>query len=1061
MKTRKTLSRSKIFTICTCIIFSLILMLALCIFNTGAADLPHIHRACGEAFCTHTGEVHSPVVWTELNQTIFDSCYDPELGYYAVPEGNYYLSGNIKTSYPTRITGKTSLCLNGFIMDFNSSRSLTIANDLSVCDCSSAQTGIIDGTNAKTEADSGAVFNLYSGTIGGSSAYLSVSGGTTLNMYGGTIESVQGDAVMVLKNATMNQYGGVLTGLRFSIYLQGTYNMYDGYLSQYNSDPDAASAAALYAIGDSTANIFKGSMTSSGYGIYCGGSNMTISPKENTDVVVHGAKGAMQGNSGVNTFVCTINGGTFTSDSDMAIYVGTPTVINNAPDIQGTLQLKIRSVAEKENEYLLDVSGYTGEEKLQVDYKRPPVEDFALIKGNTSQVALINEGWTLEDGTDTAESPNAVLVLKEIVYSHIHKVCGEESCTHAGDGHTADVEYTELDQALFDSWYDDTVKKYVIPAGNWCLVENIVLTDRYDETTEGSGRVTFAANEITSLCLNGKALDLGGNALYAFGVESGTVNICDCSEQQSGLIFSTVKNNYPAVLYTQNVNLYSGSIQSAPGGVAVQVHNDTFNMYDGSIMGENYGIHQIGLCTFNMYGGNVFGTAAAYMAYNGTANISGGILIGETYAINAEIMELNITNEAVIYSQGIGIFVNDGTSTYNENEITLTDAEIYSAVGQPSIYVEGDEMCKVTIGGNSFITGAIVTTVGTDANGEYYLDASGYTGNNPITIVLDSAAVVDAAVIAKGSARALSIANQNFALVSGKDENGNDIVKIASHTEHTAGDITCIGTFCTVCEQYYGTPDTSAHSFGELVAEVPATCMETGTKEHKECTLCGKCFDKDGAELTDLFIDVDNDAHAWDEGTIITAATCTTPGESLYVCEHNTEHTKTEVTFDADAHEWNNGVVTIAATCMAKGTRVFTCANNEQHIRSEEIAIDPAAHEWGEWARTADPTCTEVGKDTRTCAHNSAHTDTRDVEALGHDFSIEQQSETEKWNKCSRCDETDTPVELEIEKSGIFGGLFDGLFDGKLGCGSSVGGGIAVMISVSLIGAYMFKKKKD
>ena len=45
-----------------------------------------------------------------------------------------------------------------------------------------------------------------------------------------------------------------------------------------------------------------------------------------------------------------------------------------------------------------------------------------------------------------------------------------------------------------------------------------------------------------------------------------------------------------------------------------------------------------------------------------------------------------------------------------------------------------------------------------------------------------------------------------------------------------------------------------AHKFGEWIAEVPATKEATGTKAHKDCEFCGKHFDNDGNEITDLTI---------------------------------------------------------------------------------------------------------------------------------------------------------------------------------------------------------------
>ncbi len=48
--------------------------------------------------------------------------------------------------------------------------------------------------------------------------------------------------------------------------------------------------------------------------------------------------------------------------------------------------------------------------------------------------------------------------------------------------------------------------------------------------------------------------------------------------------------------------------------------------------------------------------------------------------------------------------------------------------------------------------------------------------------------------------------------------------------------------------------DLAPHSFGAWVDEVPATKETTGTKAHKDCEICGKHFDKDGNEITDLTI---------------------------------------------------------------------------------------------------------------------------------------------------------------------------------------------------------------
>ena len=69
----------------------------------------------------------------------------------------------------------------------------------------------------------------------------------------------------------------------------------------------------------------------------------------------------------------------------------------------------------------------------------------------------------------------------------------------------------------------------------------------------------------------------------------------------------------------------------------------------------------------------------------------------------------------------------------------------------------------------------------------------------------------------------------------------------------SGGTATCtIKAVCEVCRTTYG--DTAPHTYGELIPEVAATTTEFGVKEHKDCSVCGKHFDKDGNEITELKI---------------------------------------------------------------------------------------------------------------------------------------------------------------------------------------------------------------
>ena len=78
----------------------------------------------------------------------------------------------------------------------------------------------------------------------------------------------------------------------------------------------------------------------------------------------------------------------------------------------------------------------------------------------------------------------------------------------------------------------------------------------------------------------------------------------------------------------------------------------------------------------------------------------------------------------------------------------------------------------------------------------------------------------------------------------------------SGHTETAncfGGTATCTEkAICAVCKAVYG--KTTPHTYGVWKDEIPATTENFGTKGHYECSVCGKYFDKDGNEITDLRI---------------------------------------------------------------------------------------------------------------------------------------------------------------------------------------------------------------
>ena len=149
-----------------------------------------------------------------------------------------------------------------------------------------------------------------------------------------------------------------------------------------------------------------------------------------------------------------------------------------------------------------------------------------------------------------------------------------------------------------------------------------------------------------------------------------------------------------------------------------------------------------------------------------------------------------------------------------------------------------------------------------------------------------------------------------------------------------------------------------AHTFGEWVEEVPATCDTDGVKAHKTCTVCHDYFDTDGNLIKDIIIDA---AHKFTlhEGT---AATCTTSGTLAYnscsACNKNFDvfgkelADLGELTIPAKGHNFGAWVNGFAATCTEAGIAGhYHCSRcgkdfdkNEQEITS--VILNATSHSY-------------------------------------------------------------------------------------------------------------------
>ena len=146
---------------------------------------------------------------------------------------------------------------------------------------------------------------------------------------------------------------------------------------------------------------------------------------------------------------------------------------------------------------------------------------------------------------------------------------------------------------------------------------------------------------------------------------------------------------------------------------------------------------------------------------------------------------------------------------------------------------------------------------------------------------------------------------------------------------------------CSVCNKYFDESKTekteakltipvnpNAHDFGAWIEEVPATCVATGTKGHKDCSRCNKHYDESGNEITDLTIPT-NDNHDW----------------NAWVSNSNGTHTRT---CKRDSSHKENGTCSGGtATCTTKAVCDFcrtTYGNTALHNTTKYGGKDSSGH---------------------------------------------------------------------------------------------------------------------
>lgn len=142
--------------------------------------------------------------------------------------------------------------------------------------------------------------------------------------------------------------------------------------------------------------------------------------------------------------------------------------------------------------------------------------------------------------------------------------------------------------------------------------------------------------------------------------------------------------------------------------------------------------------------------------------------------------------------------------------------------------------------------------------------------------------------------------------------------------------------------------------YGTTENTVPATCGEAGHVD----TICDNCGDVVSTKVIPA-----TGAHTWDNGTVTTEPTETTPGVRTFTCAV-CRATRTETIPATGAHDYQF-TRNVAPTCTADGYDLYTCSGcGATEKRNSKPAL---GHKWDSGTVTTEPTEATPGERTYTC----------------------------------------------------------------------------------------------
>ena len=291
-----------------------------------------------------------------------------------------------------------------------------------------------------------------------------------------------------------------------------------------------------------------------------------------------------------------------------------------------------------------------------------------------------------------------------------------------------------------------------------------------------------------------------------------------------------------------------------------------------------------------------------------------------------------------------------------------------------------------------------------------------------VTIAMEYRKVGDADYTKCTSSKITGLAAGEYEVRYAEDENylASNVVTVTVAISHNLGTLneetpaTCIADgmkahyYCSDCGKYFDEskkettqealtiPATGVHTFGDLIAETPATCIAGGMQAHYKCTVCGKFFDEDKNETTEDALKTPVSpyyGHNFGRWVEEEYATCQDPGRKGYkhcsICDKDYDASNTEITdfvipINPDGHELGDLVAEVPATCKDTGVKEHRdcnlCGKHCDLITQKEIAdlTIPTTnnHTYGDLIPEVSPTTTEFGvKEHKDCTVCGKHFD--------------------------------------------------------------------------------------